>query len=37
MVYKEKALSENGKKFIDYILSEEGQKIVSEEGLISVK
>ena len=37
LVYKEKALSENGKKFIDYILSEEGQKIVSEEGLISVK
>ncbi|MEF9991413.1 MAG: phosphate ABC transporter substrate-binding protein [Paraclostridium sp.] len=37
LVYKEDALSENGKKFIDYVLSEDGQKIVTEEGLISVK
>ncbi len=37
LVYKEDSLSENGKQFIDYVLSEDGQKVVEEEGLISVK
>lgn len=33
-VYKENSLSDNGQEFIDYILSEEGQEIVSESGAI---
>ncbi|GAA0698622.1 phosphate ABC transporter substrate-binding protein [Paraclostridium ghonii] len=37
LVYKEDKLSENGKKFIDYISSEEGQKVVEEDGLIRIK
>lgn len=37
LVYQEDKLSENGKKFIDYISSEDGQKVVEEEGLISIK
>jgi phosphate transport system substrate-binding protein len=37
LVYKEDSLSENGKQFIDYVLSEDGQKIIEEKGLISVK
>lgn len=37
LVYKEDKISENSKKFIDFILSDEGQAIVEEEGLISVK
>ena len=30
-------LCESGKKFVDYILSEDGQKIVKEDGLITIK
>lgn len=37
LVYKEDSISENGKQFIDYVLSEDGQKIVEEKGLIRVK
>ncbi|MEF9991622.1 MAG: phosphate ABC transporter substrate-binding protein [Romboutsia sp.] len=37
LVYKEEKLDESSKKFIDYILSEEGQKIVEESGLIKIK
>lgn len=37
LVYKEDSLSENGKRFIDYVLSEDRQKIVEEKGLIRVK
>ena len=37
VVYKEDKLSENGKKFIEYISSEAGQKVVEEEGLITIK
>ncbi|MDU2665723.1 MAG: phosphate ABC transporter substrate-binding protein, partial [Clostridium perfringens] len=29
-------LNENSKKFIDFIMSKEGQEIVEEDGLISV-
>jgi phosphate transport system substrate-binding protein len=36
-VYKEENLSEQGKQFIDYILSSEGQQVVSEAGLIPLK
>ncbi|HZG70569.1 MAG TPA: phosphate ABC transporter substrate-binding protein [Chondromyces sp.] len=36
-VHKEDSLTEAGQKFIDYILSPEGQEIVSETGAISVK
>lgn len=36
LVYKEGGLSEKGQEFIDFILSEEGQKIVSEENLVTV-
>lgn len=37
LVYKEDALTEDGKKFIDFILSEDGQKIVEETGGIKLK
>ncbi len=37
LVYKEENLKEDGKKFIDFILSDEGQKIVEENGLIKIK
>lgn len=37
LVYKEDKLSENGKKFIEYISSEDGQKVVEEEGLITIR
>ena len=37
MVYKEGSLSGEGKKFIEFILSEDGQKIVSEAGAIPVQ
>ena len=37
LVYKEDKVSENAKKFIDFILSEEGQKIVEDNGLIKIK
>ena len=37
LVHKEDKISENGKKLLDFILSEEGQAVVKEEGLISVK
>lgn len=37
LVYKEDKADENSKKFIDFILSEEGQKIVEENGLIKIK
>ena len=33
-VYKEGQLTEAGQRFIDYILSEEGQQIVAEAGAI---
>ena len=36
-VYKEGNLSEQGKQFIDYILSSEGQQVVSEAGVIPLK
>lgn len=36
-VYKEDVLTETGKSFIDFILSEEGQDIVAKEHLIKVK
>ncbi|MCR8744063.1 phosphate ABC transporter substrate-binding protein [Romboutsia lituseburensis] len=37
LVYKEDKGTEQSKKFIDFILSEEGQKIVEENGLIKIK
>ena len=37
LVYKEDKLGESGKKFIDFILSEEGQKVAEENGLIRIK
>lgn len=37
LVYKEDKATDNSKKFIDFILSTEGQKIVEENGLIKVK
>lgn len=37
LVYKEEKETEQSKKFIDFILSEEGQKIVKENGLIKIK
>lgn len=37
LVYKEDALTGQGKKFIDFILSEDGQKIVEETGGIKLK
>ncbi|HHD2753020.1 TPA: phosphate ABC transporter substrate-binding protein [Clostridium perfringens] len=36
LVYKENNLSENSKKFIDFMMTKEGQEIVEEEGLISI-
>ncbi len=36
-VYKEGSLTANGQKFIDYILSDEGQKIAAEAGVIPIK
>lgn len=36
-VHKEGQLSEEGQKFIDYILSEDGQAIVAEKGAIRIK
>ncbi len=37
VVYKESNITENGKKFIDYILSDKGQAIVEQSGGIKVK
>lgn len=37
LVHKEENLSEKGQEFLDFILSDEGQAIVEEEGLVSVK
>lgn len=37
LIYKEENLKDNGNKLIDFILSEEGQKIVEENGLIRIK
>jgi len=37
VVYKESNITENGKKFIDYILSDKGQGIVEQSGGIKVK
>ena len=37
LVYKEDKVTENAKKFIDFILSEEGQKVVEDNGLIKIK
>lgn len=36
LVHKEDVLTDEGQQFLDYILSEEGQKIVSETGAIRV-
>ena len=36
-VYKEESLTGAGQKFIDFILSEEGQKIAAEAGAIPIK
>ena len=36
LVYKQDKISEQGKALLDFVLSEEGQAIVEEEGLISV-
>ncbi len=37
LVNKEDTISEQGKKLIDFILSDEGQKIMEDKGLISIK
>jgi len=37
LVNKPDGLSEKGQAFIDYILSEDGQKIVEKHGFVSVK
>ena len=37
LIYKEENLKDNGNKLINFILSEEGQKIVEENGLIRIK
>ncbi len=37
LVYNEEKLSEEGKALLDFILTEEGQAIMEEDGLISVK
>lgn len=37
LVYKEEYLKESGNKLIDFVLSEEGQNIVEENGLIRIK
>ena len=37
LLYKEEYLKENGNKLIDFVLSEEGQNIVEENGLIRIK
>lgn len=37
LVNKEDVISEQGKKLIDFILSDEGQKIMADKGLISIK
>lgn len=37
LVYSEDYITEQGKEFIDFILSEEGQKIVEEDKLVRVK
>lgn len=36
LVYKEEKVSDNAKKFIDFILSEDGQQIVEDNGLIKI-
>ncbi len=36
-VYKEENLSEQGQQFIDYILSDEGQEVVLNSGVIPIK
>jgi phosphate transport system substrate-binding protein len=36
-VHKEEYLSTEGQQFIDYILSPDGQKVVSEAGVIPLK
>ncbi|MGL4797620.1 MAG: phosphate ABC transporter substrate-binding protein [Paraclostridium sp.] len=37
LVHKEDVITEKGKELIDFILSDEGQTIVEEDGLISIK
>ncbi len=37
LVHKEDSITEKGKELIEFILSDEGQKIVEEDGLISIK
>ncbi|MGL4730777.1 MAG: phosphate ABC transporter substrate-binding protein [Clostridium sp.] len=37
MVYKEDKISQEGKDFLDFILSEEGQNVVEESGAIKIK
>jgi len=37
LIYKDEKLTEEGQKFIDYILGDEGQKVVEKHGFVSVK
>jgi phosphate transport system substrate-binding protein len=37
LIYKDEKLTEEGQKFIDYILGEDGQKVVEKHGFVSVK
>lgn len=37
LVNKQDGLSEDGKKLIDFVLSEDGQKLMQEEGFIKIK
>ncbi len=37
LVNKPEELSDKGQAFIDYILSEDGQKVVEEHGFVGVK
>ncbi len=36
LIYKDEKISENGNKFIEFILSDEGQKVVEKHGFVSV-
>jgi phosphate transport system substrate-binding protein len=36
-IYKDEKLTEEGQKFIDYILGEDGQKVVEKHGFVSIK
>ncbi|GAA0221693.1 phosphate ABC transporter substrate-binding protein [Metaclostridioides mangenotii] len=37
LIYKDEKLTEEGQKFIDYILGEDGQKVVEKHGFVSIK